>query len=165
MVQIFESFTFQFQRLHDCHLTTVIPVALCPRDLDLFDSNHFTSGGVQRDVHLAIRALADELSANPFKDCCRIVVSPNGLDCSRPNARLGSEGDSAGVERAEVPFLSCSTVTSSTLLPQSFVLRFLSMFALFIEVILEVRSSFRLCSLATTRIDFLCFRLSGVGNG
>ena len=44
-------------------------------------------------------------------------------------------------------------------------LRFLNIFTLFAEVILEVRSSFRLCSLATTRIDFLGFRLSGVGNG
>jgi len=165
MIQVFQSLALQLQSLHDCYLTTVIPVALRPRDLNLFDCNHFTSGGVQRDVHLAIRPLADELSSNPFEDRCHVIISKIEPDRSPRNSRFGSEGDSAGVERAEDAFLTWSTVTSSTLLPQSFVLRFLSMLALFIEVILEVRSSFRLCSLATTRMDFLCFRLSGVGNG
>ena len=77
VIQVFQSLALQFQRLHNCHLTAVVPVALRPRDLDLFHSNHFTRSGVQRDVHLAIRALADELPSNPLEDRCRIRVSPN----------------------------------------------------------------------------------------
>ena len=75
MIQVFQSLTLQLQRLHDCHLTAVIPVALRPWDLDLFDSNHFTGCGIQCDVNLAIRALANELSSNPLEGRCSIRVS------------------------------------------------------------------------------------------
>ena len=77
MIQVFQSLALQLQRLHNRHLTTIVPVVLCPRNLDLFDSNHFTGGGVQRDVHFSIRTLADEFSSNPFEDRYHEAVSSN----------------------------------------------------------------------------------------
>ena len=77
MIQVFQSLALQFQRFHNCHLTTVVPVALCPRNLDLFDGDHFAGGGVQRNVHLTVCALANELSSDPFEDRCRTTVSQN----------------------------------------------------------------------------------------
>ena len=76
----------------------------------------------------------------------------------KSNGRLG-----AGVPDADgesgidgIPDVICPGVISSTRLSQSFVLRFLNTFAAELDCIREVLSCLRLCSSATTRIDFLC---------
>ena len=76
MIQVFQNFALQLQSFYSGRLTTTVPVVVRPRNLDLFYSNHFAGGGVQRDVHLAIRAPADELTPNPFEDRYRMNVSP-----------------------------------------------------------------------------------------
>ena len=118
MIQVFQGLALQPQprRLRDRVFAVVLVVPRC-RGLDLFSSNYFTGGGVQRDVHLAIGALPDEFSSNPLEDRCHVIISLDDLDRSMQNTRLCSEGDSAGVGRAEEAFSTCSTVTSSTLLP------------------------------------------------
>jgi hypothetical protein len=81
------------------------------------------------------------------------------------NGRLGAgvpgpdaDGES-GIDG--IPDVICPGVTSSTRLSQSFVLRFLNTFAAEVACIREVLSCLKLCSSATTRIDFLCLdRLS-----
>src|SRR6266702_3191780 len=81
------------------------------------------------------------------------------------NLRLGAvvpgpdtDGES-GIDG--IPDVICPGVTSSTRLSQSFVLRFLKTFAAELDCNREVLSCLKLCSSATTRIDFLCLaRLS-----
>lgn len=68
------------------------------------------------------------------------------------------------------PALICAGVTSSSRLPQSFVLRFLSILLAATvvaddEYIFDERSTFFLCSSATTRIDFLCLKRLSAGAG
>ena len=58
-----------------------------------------------------------------------------------------------------IPDVICPGVTSSTRLSQSFVLRFLNTFVAELDCIREFLSSLKLCSSATTRIDFLCLDL------
>ena len=60
-----------------------------------------------------------------------------------------------------IPDVICPGVTSSTRLSHSFVLRFLNTAAAELDCNREVLSCLKLCSSATTRIDFLCLaRLS-----
>jgi hypothetical protein len=81
------------------------------------------------------------------------------------NGRLGAgvpgpdaDGES-GIDG--IPDVICPGVTSSTRLSQSFILRFLNTFAAELACKREVLSCLKLCSSATTRIDFLCLdRLS-----
>ncbi len=84
------------------------------------------------------------------------------------NGRLGAgvPGPDADGESGigGIPEVICPGVTSSTRLSQSFVLRFLNTFAAELGCNREVLSCLKLCSSATTRIDFLCLdRLSGGG--
>ena len=77
--------------------------------------------------------------------------------------RLGAEVPDANGESGidGIPSVICPGVISSTRLSQSFVLRFLNTFAAELDCIRDVLSCLKLCSSATTRIDFLCLdRLS-----
>ena len=73
-------------------------------------------------------------------------------------------GDSEDVDDGK-PDLACSVVTSSNLLPHNFVplLRSTAVAELDDASIRDVRSILRLCSAATTLIDFLCLNRCGWG--
>lgn len=68
MIKVLEGLTLDLQCLHDCDLPRVVFATGCPRDLNLFYSNHLPSTGIQRQVDATKIAPPNELTPNPFED-------------------------------------------------------------------------------------------------
>jgi hypothetical protein len=158
MVKVLECVALRHEGLHYLQLPAVTLVTRGLGQLDLLHRNHLSGRRVQRQVDTSVCSLANQLSLDPFEDRC-LAVSNSTLETqTKKYSRLGfgTPGGESGVADRMMP-LACAGVTSSTRLPQSFVLRFRKMFCA-VEPIFEARSC------ATTLIDFLCLVRLGGGN-
>lgn len=68
MIEIFQRFTFKLQRFYYRYLPRIVLVARRSWNLDLFDGNHLARCCVECKIDLAVRSLANELTADPAED-------------------------------------------------------------------------------------------------
>ena len=75
MIQIFQGFTLELERLDDVRLSCVAAVGSRTWYLDLFDGDHLSCGHVHGEVDAPEVALADQLAAHPLEDCYKDLVN------------------------------------------------------------------------------------------
>jgi hypothetical protein len=67
VIEVFQCFNFRIQGIDHALGPFFISIIEGPRDLDLFDSKHFSRRGVQTKVYGAICSLPDQFTLDPFE--------------------------------------------------------------------------------------------------